>query len=237
MARLGVARTPGLGHAYAVPAAAPPSAASQESLAELLGGRRGAIDATLPPVVFVAIWLATRSVGWASGAAILCGVVVAAVRWRRGKRPRAVLLGLLGVAVAAFVAVRTGRAADFFVVQLAANAASALVWLVSIAIRWPLLGVVVGTVLGQRTRWRRDPELLRAYSVASWAWVGQYVLRVLVFGLLYWLSFFWDGAVVALGVARVGLSWPLVAGCLAVSWWLLRRALPADHPGLRHPRS
>lgn len=214
-----------------------PQQATQESLAQLLGGRRGAMDATLPPVVFVAVWLVTgRSLGWAAAAALAVALVVAVIRWRRGGRPRAVLLGLLGVAVAAVVAIRTGRAADFFVVQLAANAASALAWLVSIVVRWPLLGVVVGTVLGQRGRWRRDPDLLRAYSVASWAWVGQYVLRVAVFGLLYWASFRWDAAVVALAGARVALSWPLIAACLAVSWWLLRRALPDDHPGLRHPR-
>ncbi|HEY3259326.1 MAG TPA: DUF3159 domain-containing protein [Pseudonocardiaceae bacterium] len=218
-------------------AASPPADVQRESLAQLLGGRRGALDATLPPVVFVATWLITgRSVALASGAALLSGALVAIVRWRLGGRPRAVLLGLLGVAVAAVVAVRTGRAADFFVVQLAVNAASALAWAVSIVIRWPLLGVVVGTVLGQRTRWRRDPDLLRGYSIASWAWVAQYLIRVVVFGSLYWASFYWDGAVVALGVARVALSWPLVAACLAVSWWLLRRCLPADHPGLRRVR-
>ncbi|HEX6871837.1 MAG TPA: DUF3159 domain-containing protein, partial [Micromonosporaceae bacterium] len=27
-----------------------------------------------------------------------------------------------------------------------------------------------------------------------------------------------------------------IAACLAVSWWVLRRALPAGHPGLRHPQ-
>jgi len=41
--------------------------------------------------------------------------------------------------------------------------------------------------------------------------------------------------VVALALARVVLSWPLVAACLAVSWIVVRRALPAGHPGLRHP--
>ena len=213
---------------------APPTDAPRESLAELLGGRRGALDASLPPLLFVAAWLVSgRSVAWGSGAAVACGVLVAVVRWRRGERPRAVLLGLLGVAVAALVALRTGRAADFFLVQFVANAASALAWAVSIVVRWPLLGVVVGAVLGQRTRWRGDPALLRAYSMASWAWVAQYVLRVLVLGSLYWASLRWDGAVIALGVARVVLSWPLIAACLAVSWWLLRRSLPDDHPGLR----
>jgi hypothetical protein len=33
----------------------------------------------------------------------------------------------------------------------------------------------------------------------------------------------------------VVLTWPLVAACLAVSWWVLRRTLPPGHPGLRHP--
>lgn len=225
-------------HPYGVrPTDAASASAAPESLADLLGGRRGALDASAPPVAFVAAWLATgRSVGWGSVVALLAGGLVALVRWRRGERPLAVLLGLLGVAVAAAVAVRTGRAADFFAIQLAANVASALAWVVSIAVRWPLLGLVVGGVLGQRTRWRRDPDLLRAYGVASWAWVGQYALRIVVFGLLYWASFRWDAAVVALAVARVVLSWPLIAVCLASSWWLLRRSLPDTHPGLRHPQ-
>lgn len=214
-----------------------PADDTPDSLAEILGGRRGAIDAALAPAVFVAGWLLTnRSVVWASALALATAVVVAVLRWRRGARPYAVLVGLLGVAIAAYVAIRTGRAADFFLVQLASNAVSALAWLVSMAVRWPLLGVVVGTVLGQRTRWRRDPDLLRAYTVASWAWVAQYVVRVAVFGSLYWASFAWAWAVVALGVARVALSWPLVAASLGLSWWLLKRSLPPDHPGIRQPR-
>ncbi|PZF85235.1 DUF3159 domain-containing protein, partial [Micromonospora deserti] len=40
---------------------------------------------------------------------------------------------------------------------------------------------------------------------------------------------------VALTVARVALTWPLVAAALAVSWVAVRRSLPAGHPGLRHP--
>src|SRR4030095_13109777 len=54
------------------------------------------------------------------------------------------------VAVAVLVVLRTGRAVDFFLIQIVTNAASALAWMVSIAIRWPLLGVVVGVLLGPR---------------------------------------------------------------------------------------
>jgi hypothetical protein len=52
-----------------------------------------------------------------------------------------------------------------------------------------------------------------------------------VFGIL-WST----GWVVALAVARIALSWPLVAATVAASAVVLRRTLPADHPGLRHPR-
>lgn len=207
--------------------------AGRESLATLLGGRKGAIDASLPPAAFVVGWLVTgKSIGWGAVAAIGVSVLVGAFRLARGGRARAVVVSLAAVIAAALVALYTGEAEDFFLIQLLSNVASALVWATSIVLRWPLLGVVVGFALGQKTRWRKDPALLRAYSRASWVWVfGQYTVRVVVFGVLWWAE-----EVVALGVARTVLSWPLVAATLAVSGWVLYRSLPRDHPGLRHPR-
>ncbi len=210
-----------------------------ESLASLLGGRRGAVDASLPALGFAAGWLlagwlapASSAVAVGCAGALAVALGVAFVRTRTGAKPRAVLIGLAGVAIAALVALRTGRAVDFFLIQVVSNAASALAWASSIVVRWPLLGLVVGAVLGQRFRWRRDPALLRAYMRASWVWVGQYLVRLAVFVPLY-LS----DQVVALAAARVALSWPLIAACLAFSWWVLRRALPPGHPRLRHPES
>lgn len=205
--------------------------AQPESLAELLNGRRAAVDATLPALGFVAGWLVADHSIWAgAGTAVACAIGISIWRLRAGEKPRAVLIGLLGVCVAALIALHTGRAEDFFLLQLLSNAASALAWAVSIVIRWPLLGLVVGAVLGQRTRWRRDPALLRAYCRAGWVWVLQYVIRVAVFLPLYAAD-----QVVGLAAARALLSWPLVAACLAASWWVIRRTLPPDHPGLRHP--
>lgn len=204
----------------------------QESLASLLGGRGGALDASLPPLAFVAGWLIWgHTIGAGAVVAVLCGVVIGVFRFVRGEKPRAVVFSVLLVVAAALVAVYTGRVEDFFLIQLLSNVASALAWAGSIAVRWPLLGVVVGTLLGQKTRWRRDPALLRAYSVASWAWVGQYVLRVAVFTPL-WL----DAQVFWLVTLRAALSWPLQIVCILVSGWLLRRALPPGHPGFRHPQ-
>jgi xanthosine utilization system XapX-like protein len=141
----------------------------------LLGGRRGAIDATLPGVGFVVGWLladrlapGSSSVAVGCAAALAVGLAVSIARIRRRSPPRAVMFGLLGVALAAVIAARTGRAVDFFLIQVLSNAASALAWASSIVVRWPLLGLVVGGVLGQRTGWRRDPDLRRAYTTRWW---------------------------------------------------------------------
>ena len=156
-------------------------------LAELLGGKGQAIDASVPSVAFVAVWLAADALGWpqsvlAGGiAAVVVAGGVALWRHRRGERPRAVAVGLLLAVGAALLALYTGRAQDFFLPRIIANAGSLAAWLVSIAIRWPLLGLVVGALTGHPTLWRRDPDLVRGYCRASWVWVAQYAVRVVVF--------------------------------------------------------
>ncbi|NUR70800.1 MAG: DUF3159 domain-containing protein [Hamadaea sp.] len=203
----------------------------QDSLHTVLGGYRGAVDATVGPLAYVAGYLAGgKSI---AGGAVAAGVATVGIglwRWRRGGKLTAVLLGALGVGVAATIALYTGRSSDFFLARLASNVVSALAWAVSIVARWPLLGVVVGAALGQKTRWRKDPWLLRGYQRASWIWVGQYAVRIAVFTPL-WLA----DQTTALGLAQAALTWPLVAACLGLSWLVLRKALPEAHPGIRHP--
>ncbi|HEX4360172.1 MAG TPA: DUF3159 domain-containing protein [Pseudonocardia sp.] len=216
---------------------------SGSSLTEVLGGRTGAMDAGIPAVAFVTAWAvagavvppddgsATAAVLWGAGAAFAAGVVLAGIRLARGRRPAGVALGLLGVVLAALIVLHTGRAADFFLLQIASNAASALAWVASITVRWPLLGVIVGLALGQKTRWRQDPDLLRGYSRASSVWVAQYLVRLAVFIPLYRAD-----EVFALGIARA-LTWVPVVACVALSWPVMRTALPEGHPGIRYPRT
>ncbi|GAA1664735.1 DUF3159 domain-containing protein [Glycomyces endophyticus] len=207
----------------------------QDTLVSLLGGKRGAFDATAPLVVFVLTWLLTgHSIAWAAAASLVAAAAIAAVRLAQRKRPRAVVLGLLSVAVAALIVLYTGRAQDILLPRIVSNAASALVWAGFIVFRRPLLGLIVGGLLGQRTQWRLDPALLRAYSLASWVWVAMYALRVAVL-TPFWNSDSDDFAVIGGGVAQVVLSWPLLVLCLVVSGWVIKAALPKDHPGLRHP--
>jgi hypothetical protein len=213
-----------------------PGDRGQNPFTELLGGRGQALDASLPSIAFVAVWLAADGLGAAQPvlaggvAAVVVAAGVALWRHRRGERPRAVAVGLLLAVGAALLALYTGRAEDFFLPRIVANAGSLAAWLVSIAIRWPLLGLVVGALSGHPTRWRGDPDLVRGYCRASWVWVAQYTVRVLVFTGL-WAA----DQVVALGIAQVVLTWPLVVVCVAASWPLVRSALPPGHPGPLRP--
>ena len=189
-----------------------------ESLADLLGGRRGAVDATAPPLAFAAGWLVAGQSLWGGVvAALLAGAAVAIWRLSRGAKPGAALVGLLAVCLAALIAVRTGRAADFFLLQLVSNAASALLWTVSIVLRWPLLGVIVSTLRGAGMEWRNDPVAVRSYSRASWVWVALFSLRLAV-----QLPLYLAGALAALGVARISMGIPLFAVGIWLSWLILR---------------
>jgi hypothetical protein len=107
---------------------------------------------------------------------------------------------------------------DYFLPSLLANAGAVVAWAVSIWVRRPLLGVVVGAVT-RSSAWRTDPVLLRAYQSASWIWTGSFVLRLVVMTPL-WLS----GQLVALGVAKVAMGWPLVLLVIWLSWQVLQPA-------------
>lgn len=190
------------------------------------------MESALPSVVFVAGYLLSHNqLALSLGLALGTALVLALLRGLRREKPVRVLGGLAAVAVAALVAARTGNPADYFLPSLLANLGAALIWAVSILSGWPLLGVILGLALGQRTGWRDDPDLMRAYSRASWIWAGSFLLRAGVNLPLYLTE-----NLVGLGVSRVLLGWPLVLGVIALSWLVIKRSLPVGHPGILHPR-
>jgi hypothetical protein len=106
-----------------------------------LGGWRGMVDATLPTVAFiVANSLGGLRVGiWSAlGAAVL----VFGLRLLRRESVQQAASGLFGVAIAVGIAAASGQARDFFVPGLVRNIALGVLLLGSIAVRWPLVGVI-----------------------------------------------------------------------------------------------
>jgi hypothetical protein len=199
--------------------AAAASADEPPPLGAALGGPLGIAESVLPSAAFVLTYTITGQETQPSVVvAVALGALFAVARIARGQTPQFAIAGLAGLALSAYVVSRTGRAEDFFLPGLLANAAYALAYAISIFVRWPLLGVIVAAASQRSMEWREDPEQVRAYSRASWIWVALFSLRLAV-----QLPLYLAGAVVALGVARVAMGIPLFVIGIWLSWLLLRK--------------
>jgi hypothetical protein len=204
-------------------------------LSALIGGVRGALESILPPLAFVTTYVALggdseEALTWAIAAAVVLALGFAAWRLAERKRPTRVLGSLLVVALGAYIAARTGSAAAFFWPRVLLNVLSALAFAVANVFRWPLLGVIIGPIVGTGMKWRKDPDLLRAYSRASWLWVLLNLVRAAVLFPLIEANALW-------GLAASGaFFYLLVLATVFASWAIIKKSLPEGHPGIRQPR-
>lgn len=192
-------------------------------LMEAVGGPLGMAETSLPAVAFVVAYtISGQDTNIAAGVALGLALVFALARVVRRESVQHALTGLIGVAIAAFVATRSGKAENFFLPGLLANAAYATAFLISLAVRWPLVGVLVSQLDGEGNAWRDDPVRVRAFARATWLWAGLFLARLVV-----QLPLYLAGAVVALGVARTAMGIPLFALGLWITYRLVRRP---QHP-------
>ena len=188
------------------------------TLLEQMGGVSGVVASSVPVAVFVVVNLVAE-LQPAIIAALAAGVLVAVWRIARKQRLQPAVSGLLGVGVAAFIAYRTGEARGFYLPGLVFSAVFALAFAISMLVRWPLAGVIWHGINGQGHEWRRDPRLLRAYTMATLLWTAVFLARLAVQGWLYnadqetWL-----------GIARLAMGYPLVGVALLGTVWAVRRA-------------
>lgn len=149
--------------------------------------------------------------------AIAIGAVLFGVRVARRETLQFAIAGFVGVGIAAFIAKQTGRAEDFFLPGLLLNTAYAAAYAISIAVRWPLIGLIVGPLAGEGMEWRKDPDRVRLYARVSWIWVGVFSVRLAV-----QLPLYLSGAVVALGIAKTAMGFPIFGIAVWISYLMLR---------------
>jgi len=187
------------------------------ALLTAIGGVRGLVESILPGLGFVVVYTITRDVVPSAlfplGLAVLFVVVRAA---QRGPVAQA-LAGVLGIGLSAAIALLSGRAEDNFVPGLLVNAVSLLALLTSLAVRWPLIGVVVGLLTNEGSAWRSDRAKRRVLVLATWLWAGLFAARLAVQAPL-WIA----GDVALLGTLKLVMGVPLYAGLLWVTWLLVR---------------
>jgi hypothetical protein len=184
-----------------------------------MGGPQGVADSSLPGLLFVAVYsLSGQDLQLSAIAAVVLGAAIGLVRLIRGESVRFAAAGFVGVAIAGFIATRTGRAEDFFLPGLLFNAGYAVAYAVSIAVGWPWMGVLIGPLIGDGMKWRKDPARVRLFNRMSWVWVVLFSTRLAV-----QLPFYLAGSLVALGIARTAMGLPLFALGIWLCYLLLRR--------------
>jgi Protein of unknown function (DUF3159) len=194
-------------------------AAPPLDLREAIGGPLGIAETSLPAVAYVVAYTASGSdTDTAATVAVALALVLTLARLVRRQSPIHALSGLVGVGFAAFIATRSGRAENFFVPGLLLNAAYVSALLISLAVRRPLIGIIVTKLDGEGDEWRRDPDRVRAFVRATWLWAGLFATRLIV-----QLPLYAAGAVVALGVAKTAMGLPLYGIGLWLTWLLVRR--------------
>lgn len=205
---------------------AQPVGVDRAMLDRALGGWRGLIDSGVPAAVFVAAYMLSGQLRPSVVAAVGSGAAIALWRLFRREDLQQVAAGFAGVAISALVASRTGRAEDFFLMGILINVGYCLAYVVSIIVRWPLIGLVVGYFREDPTGWRADPGQYRAYVTASWIWAAMFGLRLLV-----QLPLYVTGAVGSLGAAKLVMGWPLFLLAAYLTYRIIKPVLAsADVP-------
>ncbi|MDX6322441.1 MAG: hypothetical protein QOF52_2299 [Propionibacteriaceae bacterium] len=190
----------------------------RHQLSQSLGGVRGMLESALPFVAFTIAWVIGRQLYPALAAAVGVAVVLGIIRVVQKQSLKFVAQAIFPTAIAALIAARTGRAEDIFLPGILYNGVLALISIVTIAIRRPLVGYVIGAAIGDPTGWTADRGLVRMTSKLTAVLAVPYVLRFVI-----QLPLFLSGSVIALGISKVVLGWPLLLAALFVIGLMLSK--------------
>jgi len=194
-----------------------------QTLEEAFGGKKGVLDTGLPGVVFVAAFLVSgQQMMIAVWSAVAVGAILTVIRLVRKDTVQHAIAGFVGVAVAAYIAAKTGEPANYYLTTLLMTVAYGAAFGISLLVRWPLLGAALGVVFGEGTAWRKDPARRRAYTLATFLWFGMFVLRIAVLAPL-WAA----DQLIALGIGRLVLGYPLYLLVIWLSWRIIKQTQPA----------
>ncbi|MFI9364593.1 DUF3159 domain-containing protein [Kitasatospora sp. NPDC053057] len=200
-------------------------AASKEAADTVLqafGGVRGMIDMTLPGLVFILTYNVTHQVSAAAWAALGLSALFVVARLARRETIQHAFSGVFGVALGAWIAMKSGKAEDFYLPGLLWSVGYCAGMAVSALVRWPMIGVMLGPITGEMFTWRKEnPGRLAAYTKATWAWVVIMGLKPVILFPLYFTH-----NVNLLGWLKVALGIPPLLLAMYVTWQILLKAPP-----------
>ncbi|MCX6439229.1 MAG: DUF3159 domain-containing protein [Actinobacteria bacterium] len=193
----------------------------KETVIKALGGKKGLIDSGLPAVIFLVTFNVRNNLREAIVAALSLSICLAIFRLAKKDTIQHSISGILGVLICAYFANRSGNASDFYIPKLLTNLAYGSAYLLANLVGWPLLGIVLGPLLGENFEWRKNPERKRVYTRASWIWVAMFFSRIAVQYPIYR-----SGNVNLLGTVNLAMGYPLFFATAYGSWLVIKTAPP-----------
>ena len=192
-----------------------------KSLLGSLGGWTGIIESAVPPTAFLIIFSLTQNTPWAVGVAGGLALISIVKQLVQRKPVTQAIAGAILTALSAWLALRApGGAKDYYIPGFITNASYGAVLLVSILVRFPLIGMLIGLFKGWGLGWRKQRALMTRFDLVTGLWVGLFSLRLAVE-----LPLFFAGNVQALGVAKLILGTPVYALCIWFTWLSTRSVI------------
>lgn len=203
------------------------SNSEKEKILAAMGGKRGLLDSGLPPLIFLLAFNLTDDIRRAAIYSLILPGIFLFYRLLKRQQLQHAVTGIVGVIICAWLASRTGQAEDFYLPGLLTNLIYGIAYMLSIALRFPVIGLVIGPLIGENLMWRKDPARRAVYIRATWIWVALFALRLVVQYPLYLA-----GNVTALGTARFIMGYPLFILAAWFSWIIIKNG-PKLRPELR----
>ena len=189
------------------------------------GGTRGLLDSGLPALVFLVAFNVTHELRRAIIASLVIAAILAITRLIRKDTLQHVLSGFVGVAFCAFLANRTGQAQDFYLPKLFTNLAYGSAYLIANLVGWPIMGLLLGPILGENFLWRKNPARKRVYVRAGWLWVALFFGRIVVQYPIYRA-----GNVNLLGTVNLAMGYPLFILTAWGTWMIIKQTPSIPQP-------
>ena len=174
----------------------------RDEIKSLFVGDRTLGDSFAPPLLFVAV-NALWNLGAAAAIAVAAGAGVALWRIRKGQQITYAVFGIVAVAFAAFLALRSGRAESYFLPGIVSAIAYAGGTLLSIVVKRPLAAWTSSLYRRWPLDWYWRDDVRPAYSHVSWYWFWYFLIRG---GVSAW--FFVVEQPELLAVWKTLTSWP-----------------------------
>lgn len=189
----------------------------REKVLAAFGGKKGLIDSGIPSILFLVVFNLKHNLHDALIASLIVSAVITVIRLLSRETIQHALSGFIGALICAWFANRSGNATDLYIPKLLTNLGYGTAYLVANLVGWPIMGLILGPILGENFLWRNDPPRKAAYKRAGWLWVALFFGRIAVQYPIYK-----SGNVNLLGTVNLAMGYPLFIATAYGTWVIIR---------------